>query len=46
MVLYSRAYIAARTLLRGDVIVLTLFALLGSQVMNTGANFLTLYLGI
>ena len=43
---YSRSYMAARGLLRGDVLVLTLFALLGMQVMITGNNFLTLYLGL
>jgi len=46
MLFYSRAYLAARNLFRGDVFVLTLFALLGMQVMITGANFLTLYLGL
>jgi NADH-quinone oxidoreductase subunit N len=46
MLFYSRSYLAARGLLRGDVLVLTLFALLGMQVMITGNNFLTLYLGL
>ena len=46
MLFYSRGYLAARGLFRGDVFVLTLFALLGMQVMITGANFLTLYLGL
>jgi NADH-quinone oxidoreductase subunit N len=43
---YSRSYLIARKLFRGDVFVLMLFALLGMQVMITGANFLTLYLGL
>ena len=43
---YSRSYLVARGLFRGDVFVLTLFALLGMQVMITGSNFLTLYLGL
>jgi len=46
MLFYSRTYLIARNLFRGDVFVLTLFALLGMQVMITGANFLTLYLGL
>ena len=46
MLFYSRAYMQARGLFRGDVFVLTLFALLGMQVMITGSNFLTLYLGL
>jgi NADH-quinone oxidoreductase subunit N len=46
MLFYSRGYLVARNLFRGDVFVLTLFALLGMQVMITGANFLTLYLGL
>ena len=46
MLFYSRSYLTARNLFRGDVFVLTLFALLGMQVMITGANFLTLYLGL
>ena len=46
MLFYSRSYLVARGLFRGDVLVLTLFALLGMQVMITGNNFLTLYLGL
>jgi NADH-quinone oxidoreductase subunit N len=46
MLFYSRSYLIVRNLFRGDVFVLTLFALLGMQVMITGANFLTLYLGL
>src|SRR5690348_3929777 len=36
MLFYSRSYMIARGLFRGDVFVLTLFALLGMQVMITG----------
>ncbi|MEO9136849.1 MAG: NADH-quinone oxidoreductase subunit NuoN [Casimicrobiaceae bacterium] len=43
---YSRSYMVARGLFRGDVFVLMLFTLLGMQVMITGNNFLTLYLGL
>ncbi|HJU20979.1 MAG TPA: NADH-quinone oxidoreductase subunit NuoN [Casimicrobiaceae bacterium] len=46
MLFYSRDYMIARGLFRGDVFVLTLFALLGMQVMITGNNFLTLYIGL
>ena len=46
MLFYSRSYMIARGIFRGDVFVLTLFALLGMQVMITGNNFLTLYLGL
>jgi NADH-quinone oxidoreductase subunit N len=46
MLFYSRRYLAARGLFRGETFVLTLFALLGMQVMVSGNNFLTLYLGL
>ncbi|MGH8802588.1 MAG: NADH-quinone oxidoreductase subunit N, partial [Casimicrobiaceae bacterium] len=43
---YSRTYLVARGMFRGEVFVLMLFTLLGMQVMITGNNFLTLYLGL
>ena len=43
---YSRSYLEARGLFRGETFVLVLFALLGMQVIFTGNNFLTLYLGL
>jgi NADH-quinone oxidoreductase subunit N len=46
MLFYSRRYLAARGLFTGETFVLTLFALLGMQVMITGNNFVTLYLGL
>jgi len=46
MLFYSRSYLAARGLFRGETFVLTLFALLGMQVMITGNNFVSLYLGL
>ena len=46
MLFYSRSYLTARGLFRGETFVLVLFALLGMQVMITGNNFLTLYLGL
>ena len=36
MLFYSRSYLAARNLFRGEVFVLTLFALLGMLVMISG----------
>ena len=46
MLFYSRSYLTARSLFRGETFVLTLFALLGMQVMISGNSFLTLYLGL
>ena len=46
MLFYSRSYLMARGLFRGETFVLTLFALLGMEVMISGNNFLTLYLGL
>ncbi len=43
---YSRAYMEARGLFRGETFVLILFALLGMQVLITANSFLTLYLGL
>jgi NADH-quinone oxidoreductase subunit N len=44
--LYSRDYLAARGLLRGEFFVLGLFALLGMMVMVSAYSMLTLYLGL
>ena len=46
MLFYSRSYLQARGLFRGETFVLVLFAMLGMQVMITGNNFLALYLGL
>jgi NADH-quinone oxidoreductase subunit N len=46
MLVYSRAYIAVRGLLRGEFFVLTLFATIGMMVMISGNSLLTLYLGL
>ena len=43
---YSRSYLAARGLFRGETFVLILFALLGMQVLITANSFVTLYLGL
>ena len=43
---YSRGYLAARGLFRGETFVLSLFALLGMMVMISAGNFVTLYLGL
>jgi len=43
---YSRPYIAARGLLRGEFFTLVLFATLGMMVMISANHLLTLYLGL
>lgn len=44
---YSRAYAAARDMLRGgELFTLTLFSLLGMFIMISGQNFLVIYLGL
>ncbi|MGH8130333.1 MAG: NADH-quinone oxidoreductase subunit N, partial [Steroidobacteraceae bacterium] len=44
--LYSRDYLERRELLRGEYLVLALFAVLGIQVIVSAASLLSLYLGI
>jgi len=44
--LYSRVYLAARGLFRGETFVLMMFSLLGMMVMISAGHFLTLYLGL
>jgi NADH-quinone oxidoreductase subunit N len=46
VVVYSRDYLRARGLFKGEFFVLTLFALLGMMVMVSASHFLTLYLGL
>ena len=46
MLFYSRAYLIARDLFRGEMFVLTLFSLLGMMVMMSASSFVTLYLGL
>lgn len=43
---YSRGYLAARGLFRGETFVLALTALLGMLVMISAGNFVTLYMGL
>ena len=43
---YSRDYLRARGMLRGEMFALTLFATLGMMVMISAHHFLTLYLGL
>jgi NADH-quinone oxidoreductase subunit N len=43
---YSRDYLAERELLRGEYLVLALFAVLGIQVIVSAASLLSLFLGI
>ena len=44
--IYSKQYLEDRGLFRPDFIVLALLALLGQMVLISGANLLTLYLGL
>jgi NADH-quinone oxidoreductase subunit N len=46
MLVYSRSYVAARGLNRGEFFVLALFATLGMMVMISASHLLTLYLGL
>jgi NADH-quinone oxidoreductase subunit N len=46
MLAYSRTYLAARGLFRGETFVLAMFALLGMMVMTSANHFLTIYLGL
>jgi len=46
MLVYSRSYLQARGLFRGEFYALTLFATLGMMVMISASHFLTLYLGL
>jgi len=46
MLVYSRSYVAARGMYRGEFFTLVLFATLGMMVMISANHFLTLYLGL
>ena len=46
LLVYSRPYIAARGLLRGEFFTLALFATLGMMIMISANSLLTLYLGL
>jgi NADH-quinone oxidoreductase subunit N len=46
MLAYSRAYVAARDMYRGEFFALSLFATLGMMVMISANHFLVLYLGL
>ena len=46
ILVYSRAYICARGMLRGEFFTLALFATLGMMVMISANHLLTLYLGL
>ena len=46
VVIYSRAYLAARNLLNGEFIMLLLFAAFGGMIMISANHFVTLYLGL
>ncbi len=46
MLVYSRDYLQARGLFRGEFFVLALFALLGMMVMISANHFIVLYIGL
>lgn len=46
VLVYSRSYLAARNLDKGEFYLLVLFATLGMMVMISSSHFLTMYLGI
>jgi NADH-quinone oxidoreductase subunit N len=46
ILVYSRAYVAARGMFRGEFFVLTLFATLGMMIMISANHLLILYLGL
>lgn len=46
VIIYSRDYLQARSLDKGEYYVLVLFATLGMMVMISAASFLTIYLGL
>ena len=46
MLVYSRSYVAARGMLRGEFFTLVLFATLGMMIMISANHLLTLYLGL
>jgi NADH-quinone oxidoreductase subunit N len=46
MLIYSRSYVTARGMFRGEFFTLVLFATLGMMVMISANHFLTLYLGL
>lgn len=46
MLVYGREYARARGLFRGELFMLSLFALLGMMVMASSTNFVTLYVGL
>jgi NADH-quinone oxidoreductase subunit N len=46
MLVYSRPYVAARGMFRGEFFVLALFATLGMMIMISANHLLTLYLGL
>ena len=46
ILIYSRSYVRARQMFRGEFFTLSLFATLGMLVMISASHFLTLYLGL
>ena len=46
VLVYSRRYLRERGMFRGEYFVLALFGVLGTMIMASATNFLTLYLGL
>jgi NADH-quinone oxidoreductase subunit N len=46
LLVYSRAYLEPRDMMKGEFYVLALFATLGMMVMISANNFITIYLGL
>ena len=46
VLVYSRRYLRERGMFRGEYFVLALFGVLGTMIMASASNFLTLYLGL
>ena len=46
VIVYSRAYLAARKLFTGEFIALIMFATLGMMIMVSANHFISLYLGL
>lgn len=46
VLIYTRTYVGLRGMYRGEFYVLVLLAMLGMMVMVSGANFLSLYMGL
>ncbi|HEX5538655.1 MAG TPA: NADH-quinone oxidoreductase subunit N, partial [Methylophilaceae bacterium] len=46
MLVYTRSYLSARGMFRGEFYALVLFAMLGMMILVSGEHFLTIYMGL